>query len=508
MNPVIPVFISSPEDVGDERKLTERTVHELAPRLARLFGVTVVPLLWEQFAPLSSFDATHPQTGILQRIEPFSIFVGIVGNRYGTPVPGERGRSGTELEFFQALEHRARISILTYFKQWDGAVPEDGHEREQREKIAGLQKRLKAKKVHLATFSTTEELRERLFGDLMEAALKLILSGEPRKVNDYIKFFRFGSNYRVRSRPLLIVYPPVTDPGKGHEEPIYNWQERLLPHVIYEDSKAIQDFEEAMRLVGREYKTVTTNSPDLDMAEPGDRIWVCVPRNRRAAEVLERLGDRVRFEFVSVENGAESRELRLIWHRTEDERIEIRSPLRRYLERSNRPGHRAPWSPLYGYAYGKDYAVFARFRVPRSWNASRRKDTETFYHYFVGGIRGLGTWGVGHLVDHESSALLAMAEASMKGRSNEDVQILLEVTYENFRITEVSDVSDKKASYFAERDRDEFIDEQLEKRRDWLPMDPERPGGDEPSDPCSGEGSDGDDAPRTTPDPRGGEDAA
>lgn len=43
MNPVIPVFISSPEDVGDERKLTESTVYELARRLARLFGVTVVP---------------------------------------------------------------------------------------------------------------------------------------------------------------------------------------------------------------------------------------------------------------------------------------------------------------------------------------------------------------------------------------------------------------------------------------------------------------------------------
>lgn len=491
MNPVIPVFIASPSDVAKEREITEAAVHALAPRLARLFGVTVVPLRWEQFAPISSYDATHPQVGILRRIEPFSIFVGIVWKRYGTPVTGSR-HSGTEMEFEHALDHRDRISILSYFRKTPARMPKDKKARAQRRKVEKLKRRFHDEGVNWTEYSTPEDFEHRIFGDLMEAALRLVLSEEPRKPTDYLKFFKFGSHFRLRSRPLLIVYPPVTDPGPGHEKPIYNWRERLLPHVIYEDSKAIQDIEEAMRIIGREYKTVTTDSPDLDMAQSGDRVWVCLPRNRRARRVLERLGDRVRFRFESIPLDGNRSELVLQWRDRQGSWMRIRSPLRRYLDESNRPDEEVPWKPLYGYAYAKDYAMFARFRVPSNWHAP--DGGEYFYHYFVGGIRGLGTWGVGHLIDHESSNLVAMAESSIRNQAKEpirpdeskgsrarsaltpesppldDVQLLLEVTYENFRITQVRDVSEKPESYFEERFSDGFIKERLALRPDWLPF--------------------------------------
>lgn len=491
MNPAIPVFIASPSDVAKEREITEAAVHALAPRLARLFGVTVVPLRWEQFAPISSYDATHPQVGILRRIEPFSIFVGIVWKRYGTPVSGSR-HSGTEMEFEHALDHRERISILSYFRKAPTRLPKDKTARAQRRKVEKLKRRFQDKGVNWTSYVSPEDFERRIFGDLMEAALRLILSEEPRKPTDYLKFFKFGSHFRLGSRPLLIVYPPVTDPGPGHQKPIYNWRDRLLPHVIYEDSKAIQDIEEAMRIIGREYKTVTTDSPDLDMAQNGDRVWVCLPRNRRAGRVLERLGTRVRFRFESISGDRNRPELVLRWRSREGSWIRLRSPLRRYMDKSSRPDQEVPWKPLYGYAYAKDYAIFARFRVPSNWHAP--DSGEYFYHYFVGGIRGLGTWGVGHLIDHESSNLVAMAEASISnqtkqpsrpeeskrsvtesagtpdGPPRDDVQLLLEVTYENFRITQVRDVSEKPATYFEERFSHDFIDQRLALRPDWLPF--------------------------------------
>jgi hypothetical protein len=465
MNPVIPVFIASPSDVTDERDITEKAIHALAPRMARLFGVTLVPLRWEQFAPISSYDASHPQIGILRDIRPFSIFVGILWKRYGTRI-SDLNETGTESEFSHALQNRDRISILTYFRDEASAESGKTEETSQERKVIALKSRLRSKKVWSANYKSVEEFQLRILPDLMEATLHLVLSKEPRRVLDYIKFFRFGSHHRLGMRPLLIVYPPITDPGPGHVAPLLEWRERLLPHVVYEDSKAIQDIEQAMRLLGREYKTITTDSPDLVTADPGDRIWVCVPRNRRAHRVLEELGrERVRFHFYSQDGDARG-ECRLRWRVASGE-YEIRSPLAKYLAHSARPEVQAPWSPAFGYTYCRDYAVLARFKMsvdPESPNS------EYYYHYFVGGIRGLGTWGVGYLIDHQSSRLVRMAEEAGKRSSTEDVQILLEVTYENFRVTRIRDVSEEGIGFFKERYSDDYIRARFAARPEWGPV--------------------------------------
>ena len=54
VHPLIPVFIASPQDVAAERELARDAIHELAPRRARMFGVSLVPVMWEEFAPISS----------------------------------------------------------------------------------------------------------------------------------------------------------------------------------------------------------------------------------------------------------------------------------------------------------------------------------------------------------------------------------------------------------------------------------------------------------------------
>jgi hypothetical protein len=65
-----------------------------------------------------------------------------------------------------------------------------------------------------------------------------------------------------------------------------------------------------------------------------------------------------------------------------------------------------------------------------------------FQHYFVAGIRGLGTWGAGWYIDRCPDELERLAEAARETK-NGDIQVLLEVTFSNYRIVEVEDVSSK-----------------------------------------------------------------
>lgn len=469
MNRVIPVFIGSPTDVSVEREHCENAVLALAPKLANVFGVTLVPLRWEQFAPVSSADASHPQTDILRRIEPYSIFIGILWRRYGTPVD-DHGNSGTEKEFSHALENRDRIAILTYFrdqgrKEWTGAADA---ELKQADKVNELRTRLHQQRVFTCTYRNEREFSKRITADLVEAALKMILTPEPLKLRHYLKFFRFGEAYRLGAQPIFIVYPSLTREPSGHENGVnLDWQSRLLPRVVFEDAKAIQDVEEVMRTLGRKYRTVTIGSPELNLAEPGDRVWICIPRNSMAHELLDKLrsdGLHVQFQFQR-QHFADSRdqnELFIRWKRADGKELIIRSPLAKYLQFSKRPKGPSEWKPLNGYTLARDYAVFARFKVVPE-NPLHEK--EVYYHYFIGGIRGLGTWGAGWFIDHQAKELPKVINPDSPA---DDVQLLLEVTYRDYRIKGVRNVSNETQDYFDKHFSDEFVREELENAQTLL----------------------------------------
>jgi hypothetical protein len=461
MNRVIPVFIGSPGDVSPEREHCENAVHALAPKLASVFGVTLVPLRWEQFAPVSSADASHPQTDILRRIEPYSIFIGILWRRYGTPVD-TNGDSGTEKEFAHALENRDRIAVLAYFrdqarKDWCNATEA---ELKQADKVVGLRDRLHEQRVWTGTYRNEKDFSKRITADLVEAALKMILAPEPLKLRHYLKFFRFGEAYRLGAQPIFIVYPSLTREATGVENGVnLDWQSRLLPRVVFEDAKALQDVEEVMRVLGRKYRTVTIGSPELNLAEPGDRVWICIPRNPMANEVLDKLrsdGRDVHFRFNRQrfdDNG--QNELFIRWKYPSGKELIIRSPLTKYLRFSKRPIGPSEWKPLNGYTLARDYAVFARFKVIPD-NPLHEK--ESYYHYFIGGVRGLGTWGAGWFIDHQAKEL---PKAINPNSPSDDVQILLEVTYRDYRIKGVRNVSNETQEFFDRRFSDEFIREEL-----------------------------------------------
>jgi hypothetical protein len=460
MNPIIPVFIASPSDVARERDIAEQAVQSLAPRLAELFGVTMVPVRWEQFAPISSADASHPQLDILRRIEPYSIFIGILGRKYGTPVPRLRV-AGTEAEFNHALKNRDRISILAYFRDTS-----KGKDAKKDTRIDKLKQRLFRKNVWCSSFKGNKEFANRILVDLMETSLRMILRRGPTDLRRYAEFFRFGHEARMGSYPILIAYPPITEPGPGGAAAKFPWRERLLPRVVFEDLKVVQDIEGIMRILHREYRTVTTDSPELLSVPPGDRVWVCVPRNLMAREILKELDSRTRFSFQRATFEGGSEELYIRWKALNGKEIRIRSPLAKYLANSKRPDKASYWKPLYGYTYGRDYGILSRFQVSPGPPAV---EWQRYYHYFVGGIRGLGTWGVGWFLDHCTPQLEQSTKNSRryKAQGKEDVQILLEVVYENYRVVSVRDVGNQNQRFFEERISDRYIQEQLSRAQSF-----------------------------------------
>jgi len=127
-----------------------------------------------------------------------------------------------------------------------------------------------------------------------------------------------------------------------------------------------------------------------------------------------------------------------------------------YLRSSLRPDQTAEWRPSFGHTYCRDYAVLARLKVLQD---PHHPHSESYFHYFVGGVRGLGTWGIGHLIDHDSSQLVGMAQEHQEGSGN--LQLLLEVTYEHFRVTAVRDVSREPESFFQRRCTTAFIRDKL-----------------------------------------------
>jgi hypothetical protein len=453
MNPIIPVFISSPGDVPEERKLTEEAINMLSQKLSDKFGVALVPLSWRQFAPISSSENRPPQSEILRKLEVSSIFVGIMFRRYGSSVEDKKV-SGTELEYDYAIRNRNRIKILSYFRDQDrknlgGPTDEDIR---QLNEVNAFKDRLRSRRVYYQVYQTVEEFSKRILADLMEAVLEIVLAPDPR-TSVYRQFFRFGGDVGQYDDRVLITYPPITVVHPALGKTGVNWKNHLLPAVVYEDVKSIQKIERIMRLLGRRYLVVTTPWPGVSPAEQGDRIWVCAPRNPFALQTLRNLGDRVRFRYTVVgpsQNKFEDRNL--FWRSRTGKEIKVTSPLFKYLKVARRPAKKMDWNVDFAFTFARDYAILARFQV----TTGGRK----YYHYFLGGLRGLGTWGAAWYIEHSADQ---PAENTLDGNSRfagtSDLQFLLEVDYLNYRIQAVRDVSDLESDYFERQLSDEYVEE-------------------------------------------------
>jgi DNA-binding response OmpR family regulator len=124
--PRLRLFISSPSDVGAERRAVRRAVDRLNEELAG--EAILVPVLWEE-EPLVASETAQTQIVLPRDTD---IYVGIFWARFGTPLPGNVTRpdgsrygSGSEFEFEDALEgqkEQGKPDMLVYRKTIEPTV--------------------------------------------------------------------------------------------------------------------------------------------------------------------------------------------------------------------------------------------------------------------------------------------------------------------------------------------------------------------------------------------------
>jgi hypothetical protein len=254
-------------------------------------------------------------------------------------------------------------------------------------------------------------------------------------------FLQFGIPERPTSPRLAVIYPPIDRRYLKEDKPDEHWLQRLMPDIIFEDMKALQKIEKTLRLIGfTDFRIFNNRSIPADVHYM-NRIWLCLPRNQPAQANLELYKDASKFRLIAR---TPKHEARFLWRNSlkSSEFIEITSPLSKYLKEQREGIDVYDWSSELGRIIAKDYAVIARFSYEGkdvAMEDGKIKD------YFIAGIRGLGTWGAGWYIDRKHN------EIAKKCEQNENVQILLEVTYKDERILDVCDVSDKPEKYFKEQ---------------------------------------------------------
>ncbi len=115
---ILKIFVSSPVDVSEERKVLESVVRELNKTWSESFGIVLDLIRWETDA-YPGFGE-YPQAVVSKQIcEDYDIFVGIMWKHFGTPT--DKARSGTEEEFQDAFkkfkQNERKIRIMFYFCQ-------------------------------------------------------------------------------------------------------------------------------------------------------------------------------------------------------------------------------------------------------------------------------------------------------------------------------------------------------------------------------------------------------
>jgi len=156
---ILQVFVASPGDVVDERKILEDVISEFNVTWSDTQKVRLDLLKWETHSrPGFGEDA---QDVINQQIgDEYDIFMGIMWGRFGSPT--NRAESGTEEEFERAYARLAAspgsVQIMFYFK--DAGIPPSKLDPEQLAKVQAFKRRISSEHGGLYhEFETAEEFQ-------------------------------------------------------------------------------------------------------------------------------------------------------------------------------------------------------------------------------------------------------------------------------------------------------------------------------------------------------------
>ena len=153
---IITVFISSPNDVSDDRQVVLDELHAWNQRNGRARGCYLSPLTWEDLVAPDFGNSTQDVINVAVGDE-YDVFLGLMWGRFGTPT--DKAESGTQEEFERALARKTsgealRISFL--FKKAD--LPFDKTDPEQLMKVKEFKQSIAKEGGFYAEYSDDREL--------------------------------------------------------------------------------------------------------------------------------------------------------------------------------------------------------------------------------------------------------------------------------------------------------------------------------------------------------------
>lgn len=155
------IFLASPSDVQAERRYVEEVVGELNRSLAPSKGLFLQVVTWENHVyPGFGKDAQSLINEQIGEMSNYSLFVGIMWNRLGTPT--ERSESGTVEEFERAVEAfntYGQPDVWFYFRDSPSTL-DTIEEIEQRKKVLLFRERVEANGMPWS-YKTPREFRDR-----------------------------------------------------------------------------------------------------------------------------------------------------------------------------------------------------------------------------------------------------------------------------------------------------------------------------------------------------------
>ena len=155
----VKVFLASPGDLAEERKIAKTVVEDFNSQLAKALGYQIELVGWEDTLP----GVGRPQAIINRDLDGCDLFVGMLWKRWGTPPGTEAYTSGFEEEFQRSMtrnskEGRPQIHLL--LKDLDAASLADPGDHLK--KVIEFKKHVFAERKLLAgTFSDTRDFESK-----------------------------------------------------------------------------------------------------------------------------------------------------------------------------------------------------------------------------------------------------------------------------------------------------------------------------------------------------------
>jgi len=427
-------FIASPSDVSEERQIAEDVIRLTNVELRDTLHVAIDARKWEQFAPVApSLPSERLQDVLNREVDQANFFILILWKRYGSTEFGH-SVSNTEREISTILaryEQQPRLRILTYFRD----LPANVDPGDQEIKVRELRERLEKLGLPFRSYQNPEQFRQLLTHDLYGQVLRMRVS--TFKYQALRTFWQFGDSDGPHPR-VAILYPPTARSSMADGDRSDVWLNRLYAPIAVEDYKALQKIEKQFKLIGfSDYRTFPNLDPPAELPRM-NAIWLCLSRNKLGMDQLSTHVHR-RFDLPASRKG--KRPQVIAWRLRSGETQMVRSPMAAYLKLQRR--HMNTSGEYHGQLSKvilKDYAILARL----SRAESDPGEDGPLRDYFLGGIRGLGTWGAAWYINREYKQLQKLGP-------NDRIELLLEVTFREGRILSVQNVSDEPADYFREQ---------------------------------------------------------